>query len=120
MHKKTIDVDGSQYHILLPKHFKSTEFKKDELGNPVRFYYYDDGAYLFFGKRTPGTLFPIDTSLNVGREQLHGGVYFKGLNDKGQFWRDVMVKDYWFGYRNAEAGTQEALFDSSMNYVRMK
>jgi hypothetical protein len=120
MQKKSIDVEGSQYHILLPKHYQRSEQKKDELGNMVQFYYYDDGAYLFFAKRAAGSVFPIDTSLNIGKEQLHGGLYYKMIDDKDQLSRDVMVKDYWFGYRHAEAGKQEALFDSAMNYVRVK
>jgi hypothetical protein len=120
MQKRSISVDGSNYSILIPKHYKRSEQKKDELGNMVQFYYYDDGAYLFFAKRAAGTMFPVDTSLNIGKEQLPGGLYYKMVNDKNKLSRDVLVKEFWYGYRNAEAGKQEALFDSAMNYVRVK
>ena len=120
LRKQTVDVDGSTIQVLVPKKFNKSEQKKDELGNQVQFYYYGDGAYLFFAKRGEGTMFPIDTTDHIGRVQPNGGLFYKQLTDKNEFSRDVIFKNFWFGYRGAEPGTQEALFDSSMNYVKVK
>jgi hypothetical protein len=116
---RNIEVEGKTLTAKIPSKYSRSEIKKDELGNTVQFYYYGGGSYLFFAKRADNTLFPIDTSMHVGKQQWNGDRYFKQLSDKNEYSRDVIHHDLWFGYRNASPGKQEALFDSTMNSVRM-
>jgi hypothetical protein len=120
LRKQTVNVEGNTIDVLVPRRYNKSEQKKDELGNQVQFFHYGDGAYLFFAKRGAGTMFPIDTSNHIGRVQPNGGLFYKQLTDKNEYSRDVIYNDFWFGYRRAAPGTQEALFDSSMNYVKVK
>jgi hypothetical protein len=116
---RRIEVEGKTLTAKLPAKYSRSEIKKDELGNTVQFFYYGDGTYLFFAKRADGAMFPIDTTMHVGKLQWNGDRYFKQLSDKNEYSRDVIRQDLWFGYRKASPGKQEALFDSTMNSVRV-
>lgn len=116
---RSIEVDGKALTAKVPAKYSRSEIKKDELGNTVQFYYYAGGSYLFFAKRAEGAVFPIDTTMHVGKQQWNGFRYFKQLSDKNEYSRDVISKDLWFGYRKASPGKQEALFDSTMNSVKV-
>jgi hypothetical protein len=116
---RSIEVDGKSLTAKVPAKYSRCEMKKDELGNTVQFYYYGGGSYLFFAKRAEGAVFPIDTTMHVGKQQWNGFRYFKQLSDKNEYSRDVIANDLWFGYRKASPGKQEALFDSTMNSVKI-
>jgi hypothetical protein len=104
---------------VVPKKFNKSETKIDSLGNQVRYYFYPDGAVLYFAslKDTSMQIQPINYDLNIPKELYHT-VFVKGIDSANRYWRETRFRNYRAGYKNVE-GEDDGNFDSSINYFTL-
>lgn len=104
--------------LRVPKGFKSKHLETDSAGNRRLQYNYPYDVQLYFSTDTSLSGF-IDTLQHIPRPHLWSGRFYKGVLHGPLFWREVYSQGLKFGYRNADR-EQEPLFDSSLNYVRVR
>jgi hypothetical protein len=111
----------TSYNVVIPKGFKRKETKADATGNIAQFYYYADGAVLYFAKVKDTTMQyqPINYEENIPKE-LYNTIYFKGIDpDYDHYWRETRFGNYKAGYLRVE-GDEDWKFDSSINYFSLR
>ena len=106
-------------NAVVPKRYSKLENKVDSTGNQVQYYFYKDGAVLYFAlmKDTSAQLQLINYDLNIPKELYHT-VYFKGLDSSDHYWRETRFRNYRAGYKNVDKG-EDGKFDSSINYFSL-
>ncbi|MDB5253407.1 MAG: hypothetical protein JWP27_2576 [Flaviaesturariibacter sp.] len=116
----TVDGSAQTMQLKVPKGGRK-RVETDSAGNRAQVYSYGNGARLYFVKLAPGGSYPsADTTDHIGKAQLHGGLFYKELGADGRYWREVFAHGFRMGYRGATPDQQEARFDSSLNYVRVR
>jgi hypothetical protein len=107
--------DREEFHLVVPRRYVRTELKTDSAGNQVKYYYYGDGSILYFAelKDTSTEFQAIDYSMNLPKE-LYGSMYFKGVNEKGNYWRESRIGNFKAGYYEVDSD-RDGSFDSSVN-----
>lgn len=113
--------NGQSYtiRVAVPKKFVKSETSIDSAGNQLHYYFYPDGAVLYFAmlKDTSTELQPIDYNLNIPR-QLYRAEYFKGIDSSHHYWRETRFGKFKSGYKNVNE-ENEGAFDSSLNYFSL-
>jgi hypothetical protein len=107
-------------NAVVPKKFNKAETEIDSLGNQVRYFFYPDGAVLYFAslKDTSTQIQAIDYDWNIPKELYHT-VYVKGIDSTNRYWRETKFGNYKAGYKNVEGG-DDGNFDSSINYFTLR
>ncbi|MBD0294654.1 MAG: hypothetical protein ICV84_05535 [Flavisolibacter sp.] len=112
--------NDNQHHtirVVVPKGYSRSHSGVDSVGNQTLFYYFPNGALLYFARLSGNTeIQPFDTTNNIPRQHPIGGVIYKGMNEKGLFWREIRIRSFRFGYRNVSS-EQELAFDSATNFA---
>lgn len=112
--KKTLE-------LKVPKGFTKEKNEVDSAGSEKQTFRYANGAELYFMHLASPNSYPdFDTANHIGKQQLHGGLFYKEQDAAQRFWREVFVKNFRFGYRHAKIDKQEALLDSALNFVRVE
>jgi hypothetical protein len=112
---------SKSYQVLIPKGFKTTKKKTDTAGNEAQFYYYADGAVLYFAKARDTTVQyqVINYDENLPRE-LYNTIFFKGVDDDYEhYWRETRFGIYKIGYLHVDEG-EDWKFDSAINYFTLR
>ena len=107
--------------LIVPKKYKKIRNETDSLGNQQKFYEYEDGSFIFLTTMSDTSSFylPLDTSLHIAQPNAAGGRYYKGVFPDLRFWREVKIGKLRYGYFNA-AYESEGVYDSAINYIRLK
>ena len=107
------------FSIIVPPGYTSQKYTTDSLGNTGILYNYGKSIfYVTYVKDTTQQTQPIDTSMNIPRFHPLGGLIYKGIDAKGNFWREIRREHLRFGYRDVSKSS-EFLFDSATNYASM-
>ena len=112
---------STSYKVIIPRGFKRTEKKVDTAGNEAQFYYYADGAVLYFvrARDTSVQVQTINYDENVPKE-LYNTIFFKGVDENYEnYWRETRFGNYKAGYLNVEPG-EDWKFDSALNYFALR
>ena len=109
---------GAIVRLQVPKKFKSKTVQTDSAGNRRLLFSYPYDVQLYFSTDTSLSAF-IDTAQHIPKLHPQGGRFYKGVLNGPLFWREVYSQGLKFGYRNANR-EEEPLFDSSLNYVRVR
>jgi hypothetical protein len=119
----SISRDGIEksYTVVVPKGVKRKEKKTDSLGNVAQFYYYADGAVLYFAdmKDTTASYQAINYEDNVPKE-MYNSLFFKGIDGSyDHFWRETRFGNYRVGYYKVDTD-EDWKFDSAVNYFTLR
>lgn len=110
--------EGGKIKIRVPKGYTQKRYTADSAGHRTLVYRYPYSQYLFFTTDTVLSGY-IDTAVHMPRPHLYGGRSYKGVMPNLQVWREVYSQGLKYGYQNAIL-EEEPLFDSSLNFVRLK
>jgi hypothetical protein len=100
--------------LMVPKGYRHQQINDSAKGH---LYLYPNGAFLYFVQLSnSGDYQVINKEANISQPQLPEGLFYKGQDSTGRFWREVQLKNFRFGYRNVTSD-QEIKFDSSLNYA---
>jgi hypothetical protein len=89
----------------------------DSGGSKEQWYYYDNGAVLYFAQTVTAKEYqPIDSAVNKPSLHLGGGLLYKGFGQNALYWREYRLDSLRFGYKNVPY-SMEARFDSAVNYA---
>jgi hypothetical protein len=104
----------------VPKEYARMERKTDSSGMEAQFYYYPDGAILYFASlKDSSALYQyIDSEKNLPR-QLYNTTYFKGVNEDGRYWRQTIFGNFKAGYVGVDK-EYDGVFDSAINYFSLR
>ncbi|OLY91531.1 hypothetical protein SAMN05444008_103250 [Cnuella takakiae] len=104
--------------LRVPRGFSDKEYTTDSMGHRSLVYRYPYNQSLFITTDTTLSAY-IDTAVHNARPHLQGGRFYKGVLPQLQLWREVYSQGLKYGYRNANL-EEEPLFDSSLNFIRVK
>ena len=105
--------------LFVPPKYIKQELKTDSAGNTIQVYNYGDGAYLYFAAvKDSIDMQVIDKEKNIAKPHINGGVFYKGVDANGLFWREVQYNNVRYGYKNIN-GSNEIKFDSAINFVKI-
>ena len=72
--------------VLVPKGYTRSNLEKDSAGNQIQYYFYLNGAQLYFARITgKKEIQPIDTTTNIPRLHPLGGLIYKGMDERERF-----------------------------------
>jgi len=109
--------DDKTLALLIPSGYSKEETRTDSLGNKERVYHYRNGASLYFARTmVVKDMQPIDKQNNIPLAHPYGGLMYKGLDERGLYWREMQRNGFRFGYKNVPSNW-EIKFDSSVNYA---
>lgn len=115
---QTFDTGKQVVRLKVPRGYHDRDLQTDSAGNLRLVYRYPFGASLYFGTDTVLSAF-IDTAQHIPRPPVTGGRFYKGMLPQWNVWREVYSQGLKYGYRNVHRD-DEALFDSSLNYLRLR
>lgn len=119
MRKNSFSYRGAEtLPLFVPKGYKKMELQTDSAGNKKQVFSYSGGGelYFYYGDTTKEHI-AFDTSMNIPKYYPGIVLFYKGQDNRnGLFWRENRYKNFRFGYKNISID-QEALFDSSLNYM---
>jgi hypothetical protein len=104
--------------LLLPKGFKGEKKNIDSAGNQQQVFSYENGAFLYFAFLTDTTkeYQPIMEERHVAKMHPAGGLFYKGRDSTGLYWRELRRDNFRAGYKNVSSEVEEK-FDSAINYA---
>src|SRR6476661_662632 len=82
--------------ILVPKRYAKKQNLVDSAGNQQQLYTYSNGALLYVVHTTDTLLQfqPIDSTVNVPKPFINGGLMYKGIDSARLFWREVRTDSF--------------------------
>lgn len=113
--------DTGKYGVVklrVPKGYSKKKAETDSAGNRSLVFSYPYQEQLYFSTDTSLSYF-IDTAQHIWRPHYPYGRFYKGMLPGAFFWREVYSQGLKYGYRNV-VREEEPLFDSSLNYVRVR
>lgn len=116
----TADGDPKSMTVIVPRKYDRSEKKVDSAGNEVQYFYYGNGAVLYFARLqdTSATFQYIDYYMNIPQHLYHT-LYYKGVYPDGRYWRETRFGNYKAGYYKVDENS-DGTFDSSLNYFSLR
>ena len=116
---RQLESDGKILSLSIPNRYIKEESRIDSLGNKLQVFNYGNGAYLYFATvKDSVDLQLIDKEKNIAKLHSIGGIFYKGIDAKGLFWREVQIDNLRYGYKNVTRDS-EIKFDSAINFVKI-
>jgi hypothetical protein len=118
--RRSVIYHGEQVNLIVPRHYLKSEKILDSSGNEILYFYYPGDAVLYFAKMkdTSIALQYINYDMNQPRKLYHS-IYFKGITEAGEYWRESRFANYKAGYYFVD-DDRTGVFDSSINFFRLR
>ena len=106
--------------VVVPKRFDRSVMTTDSAGNQVQYYYYGNGAVLYFAKMkdTSTDLQYINYDMNLPKD-LPDTKFYKGVNEDNRYWRESRTGNFKAGYYKVHS-ENDGIYDSSLNYFTQR
>ena len=112
--------------LRLPTGYSNVRTTTDDAGNQQQYYYYPGGAFFYIAKLDSDSIYKVqldkdlyryvDTTMNIPDIHPHGGLIYKGQDERRLFWREIHIDNFRIGYHYADR--EMAIYlDSATNFA---
>lgn len=104
----------------VPGGFADEKMVLDTVGGKEQYYYYDNGALLYFAKQVN---WQTENEPLIHTGKIRGKSYdpfsFNGVDRNGLHWKEIRIEDFRFGYSYVPPSDLDK-FEQAINNIRIK